>query len=62
MTNMIVSLVIMVILALAIFKIVSEKRKGVKCIGCADSGKCSSTKITNKLPKNAQRIEIIEVK
>ncbi|WP_413701842.1 FeoB-associated Cys-rich membrane protein [Psychromonas sp. KJ10-10] len=62
MTNIIVSLVIIAIIALAIVKIISEKRKGVKCIGCADSGKCSSPKVTNKVTKNEQRIEIIEVK
>jgi len=46
MGNLIVSLVILGILALSITKIVIEKRKGVRCIGCPHSGatknSCSS--------------------
>lgn len=38
MTNIIVTLVILTIISLAIAKIVNEKRKGVKCIGCPHSG------------------------
>lgn len=38
MGNLIVSLVILGIVSLAILKIVSEKRKGVKCVGCPYSG------------------------
>ncbi len=43
MENIIVLLVIIVIIALAISKIVSEKKKGSKCIGCPHSqnGSCS---------------------
>ena len=38
MANVIVSLVILGIVGLSIAKIVSEKKKGVKCIGCPYSG------------------------
>ncbi|HHY78032.1 MAG TPA: FeoB-associated Cys-rich membrane protein [Clostridiales bacterium] len=41
MKNLILILVILVIVGAAIAKIVNEKRKGVKCIGCPD---CSSGK------------------
>ncbi len=61
MTNIIVSLVILLILVLAISKIVIEKRKGSKCIGCAMSGKCSSAKSAKEPPSIEQRIEIKQV-
>jgi len=38
MENLIVALIIIGILSLSILKIISEKRKGVKCIGCPHSG------------------------
>lgn len=38
MGNIIVSLIILGIIALSITKIVIEKRKGVKCVGCPHSG------------------------
>ncbi len=38
MGNLIVILVIVAILGIAIGKIIIEKRKGVKCIGCPHSG------------------------
>lgn len=38
MANLLVLTVILIIFALAITKIVIEKRKGVKCIGCPHSG------------------------
>lgn len=44
MENLIVALVIAFIIALAIIKIVGEKRKGVRCVGCAQGGTCSSKK------------------
>lgn len=44
MANIIVSLVILLILVLAVSKIVMEKRKGVKCVGCAHSAGCKSVK------------------
>jgi len=49
MANLIVSLVIIGIISLSIMKIISEKRKGVKCVGCPYSGtnhKCSSDVVT----------------
>lgn len=44
MENIVVALVIILIVALSISKIVVEKRKGVKCVGCANSAGCSSKK------------------
>jgi len=38
MINIIVILVILAIVSAAIAKIISEKRKGAKCIGCPYSG------------------------
>jgi hypothetical protein len=38
MTNIIVILVLLTIVGAAIAKIISEKKKGVKCIGCPHSG------------------------
>jgi len=61
MTNIIVSLVILLIIVLAISKIVIEKRKGSKCIGCSLSGTCSSVKSVKDVPSNNQRIEIKQV-
>lgn len=34
MENLIVSIIILTIVAIAITKIITEKRKGTKCIGC----------------------------
>ncbi|CUO68605.1 FeoB-associated Cys-rich membrane protein [Clostridium sp. NSJ-49] len=42
MGNVIVLLIIILILALSITKVVKEKKKGVKCIGCPHSKGCSS--------------------
>ncbi|MGF1762652.1 FeoB-associated Cys-rich membrane protein [Aliivibrio kagoshimensis] len=44
MANIIVGLVILLIVALSISKVVRDKRKGIKCTGCAQSGSCSSSK------------------
>lgn len=41
MSNIIISLVIASILFLSIRKIVVEKKKGVKCVGCPFAGKGS---------------------
>ena len=41
MDNIIVTLVILTIVALAGYYIYSKKKKGVKCIGCPDSDQCS---------------------
>lgn len=38
MSNFVVALIILAILSLSIAKIVIEKRKGVKCVGCPHSG------------------------
>ncbi len=40
MKNFIVSVVVLLILVLAIFYIVRQKKKGVKCIGCPSNGNC----------------------
>jgi len=61
MTNIIVSLVITVIIVLAILKIISEKRKGSTCIGCAESGQCRSAKAVKKAPFIDQKIELKQV-
>lgn len=41
MTDIIVIAVVAVIVGLAVFYIVRAKKKGVKCIGCPQGGKCS---------------------
>lgn len=41
MTNFIVGFIIVAIVGGAIAYIVKEKKKGVRCIGCPDSGQCS---------------------
>ena len=61
MENIIVSLVITLIIVLAISKIISEKRKGSTCIGCSESGQCSTAKPTQKAPYLDQKIEIKQV-
>lgn len=52
MTNIIVGLVIVLIIGLSITKVVKEKRRGTKCIGCPLSGSnnksncsCNTTKL-----------------
>lgn len=42
MSDIIVILVILAIVGAAIAKIISEKKKGVKCIGCPHSGSSKS--------------------
>lgn len=42
MGNVIVLLIIIFILALSITKVIKEKKKGAKCIGCSHSKGCSS--------------------
>lgn len=44
MANVIVTLIIIIILAISITKVVTEKKKGVKCIGCPHSKGCTSAK------------------
>lgn len=43
MENLIVTLIIVVIVAAAAGKIIVERRKGAKCIGCPHGQACSST-------------------
>lgn len=38
MANIIVGTVLLLIIGLSITKVIIEKRKGVKCIGCPHSG------------------------
>ncbi len=50
MMNIVVSLIIIVIISLSITKVVKEKRKGAKCIGCPSAGSnsncsCNSIKL-----------------
>ncbi len=42
--NYIIIGVIVLIVGAAVWKIVREKKKGVKCIGCPHSGGCESSK------------------
>lgn len=44
MGNIIVLVVILVILLVSISKVISEKKQGVKCIGCPHGKTCSSNK------------------
>ena len=44
MKDLIVAAVIIAIVAMSIYKIVSEKRKGSKCVGCAASKGCTGYK------------------
>ncbi|WP_114764772.1 FeoB-associated Cys-rich membrane protein [Vibrio rhodolitus] len=44
MTNLIVSLCIVAIVGVAIYKIVAMKRKGGGCAGCSQSSSCASNK------------------
>lgn len=43
MGNLIVILIIGLIVGVSIWKVVSEKKKGVKCIGCPHGKSCSSS-------------------
>lgn len=44
MKNLIVTIIVIAIIALAILYIVRQKKKGVKCIGCPSGGCCPSKK------------------
>jgi len=64
MANLIVSLIIVLILGLSITKVILEKRKGVKCVGCVHGGGCSSHKKKPKkltITKIVNRIKVKEV-
>lgn len=41
MSNIVVSLIIVAILGAAIAKIVIEKKRGTKCMGCPHSKRCN---------------------
>ena len=64
MGNLIVSLIILMILGLSIFKVIREKQKGSKCVGCAHGSDCSSKQAgptSRALKKIANKINITEV-
>ena len=43
MVNIVAGAIIVILVAAAVTYIVRAKKKGVKCIGCPDSGCCSKT-------------------
>jgi len=56
MTNLILITVILAIVAAAVAKIISEKRKGTKCIGCPYSKSCCSRSCScSDTPVTAER-------
>ncbi len=42
MGNIIIGLLLLAIISASIVKIIIEKKKGVKCIGCPSGGACKS--------------------
>ncbi|WP_094751859.1 FeoB-associated Cys-rich membrane protein [Psychromonas sp. CD1] len=58
MLNIIVLFVILLIFAMAIGKIISDKRKGIACVGCSLSDNCSKVSSTFKDNKTMQQINI----
>lgn len=60
MSNIIASIIILMLLSLAIWKIVADKRKGKGCIGCAESGGCHSRNLA-KTKRFYQQIEVKQV-
>jgi len=48
MSDIIFGAIIVLIIGLAVFYIVKEKKKGKKCIGCPMSGCCSKACSSNK--------------
>ncbi|MBR3646483.1 MAG: FeoB-associated Cys-rich membrane protein [Lachnospiraceae bacterium] len=40
MEDIIISIILVLIIGIAIYYIVSEKKKGNTCIGCPSAGKC----------------------
>ncbi|AGH80933.1 hypothetical protein PCNPT3_04955 [Psychromonas sp. CNPT3] len=61
MLNIIVLFVIGLILALSISKIVADKRRGVKCIGCSLSSQCDSPPVKHKMADKTQTIKIKQI-
>ncbi len=47
MTNIIVAVVVAAILGLAIAYIITQKKKGARCIGCPHSASCGKKKECN---------------
>jgi len=64
MGNIIVGLIILLIIALSIFKVIGDKKKGVKCTGCAQGGSCASKPPPAQQTKalNSASIEVKELK
>jgi len=44
MKDIIITAVVLVVLALAIYYIIKQKKNGVKCIGCPSGGCCPNQK------------------
>lgn len=40
MSNLIVFIILVIILGRAVYYIVSQKKKGVRCVGCDCAGRC----------------------
>ena len=58
MGNIMAALIILFIIGLSIYKIIIEKRKGVKCIGCPLSGGCPSKQnMKSKMPMQMIKIK-----
>ena len=47
LTDIIVTIILVLILGGAIFYIVKSKKSGKRCIGCPDSGSCSKSNNTS---------------
>ncbi|MGX9416633.1 FeoB-associated Cys-rich membrane protein [Vibrio sp. RC27] len=56
MENVIVALVILFILGLSLAKVVLDKKKGVKCMGCSHGAACSSSKKNKSAINVGERI------
>lgn len=44
MSNIIVGLIILIIVGAAVAYLIRAKKRGVKCVGCSESGCCSASK------------------
>lgn len=60
MADIIVSLILLIIIALSIARLISDKRKGMKCSGCSYGGGCSSNSKNSK-QINSAKIEFKEL-
>ena len=43
MANVIVIIILLVVVGAAVHSLIKAKKRGVRCIGCSDSGSCGST-------------------